>query len=272
MEGLLDQIGDSLRVTGEESSSAVPHPRFSYYKRKYSASSQAERRKAFINAQKQKRYDFVQHSRCLAEGSWDGVEETEDMDVAVIVKKPERSYKNQLMLSEWLVDVPEDLEENWIVVPCPVGKRCLVVAYKGRTRAYGKNGYNILSFPSLLPGGCNAYSGKRSDYCLLDCIYSESNSVFYILDIMCWSSHPVFDSEAEFRFCWLQTKLAEVPNITEKTEHNRYKFVTLPSHLCTKEAVWKMLNSPLPFSDKLIQPWQASDIPLTNSANALLTS
>ena len=34
----------------------------------------------------------------------------------------------QLMLSEWLVDVPEDLESQWIVMPCPVGKRCLVVA------------------------------------------------------------------------------------------------------------------------------------------------
>lgn len=32
------------------------------------------------------------------------------------------------MLSEWLVDVPVDLEEEWVVVVCPVGKRALVVA------------------------------------------------------------------------------------------------------------------------------------------------
>lgn len=32
------------------------------------------------------------------------------------------------MLSEWLVDVPLDLEQEWVVVVCPVGKRALVVA------------------------------------------------------------------------------------------------------------------------------------------------
>ena len=43
------------------------------------------------------------------------------------VKVP-RTYKDQIMLSEWLVEVPEDFETNWLVVPCPIGKRCLVVA------------------------------------------------------------------------------------------------------------------------------------------------
>lgn len=32
------------------------------------------------------------------------------------------------MLSEWLVDVPLDLEQEWVVVVCPIGKRALVVA------------------------------------------------------------------------------------------------------------------------------------------------
>lgn len=45
------------------------------------------------------------------------------------VKVP-RTYKDQIMLSEWLVDVPSDLEENWIMVLSPIGKRCLLVASK----------------------------------------------------------------------------------------------------------------------------------------------
>ena len=32
------------------------------------------------------------------------------------------------MLSEWMVEVPEALEENWLMVACPWGKRCLIVA------------------------------------------------------------------------------------------------------------------------------------------------
>lgn len=33
-----------------------------------------------------------------------------------------KSYKKQLMLSEWLVEVPEDLYSNWTMVPVPQGK------------------------------------------------------------------------------------------------------------------------------------------------------
>lgn len=40
------------------------------------------------------------------------------------------------MLSEWLVDVPLDLEQEWVVVVCPVGKRALVVA----SRVSGSSG------------------------------------------------------------------------------------------------------------------------------------
>ena len=32
------------------------------------------------------------------------------------------------MLSEWLVDIPDDLKEDWLMVICPVGKRNLVIA------------------------------------------------------------------------------------------------------------------------------------------------
>lgn len=32
------------------------------------------------------------------------------------------------MFSEWLIEVPNDLDQNWIMAVCPVGKRCLVVA------------------------------------------------------------------------------------------------------------------------------------------------
>lgn len=32
------------------------------------------------------------------------------------------------MLSEWLVDLPVDFEQEWIMVISPIGKRCLVVA------------------------------------------------------------------------------------------------------------------------------------------------
>jgi snurportin-1 len=32
------------------------------------------------------------------------------------------------MFSEWLEEEPADFYQDWIMVVCPVGKRCLVVA------------------------------------------------------------------------------------------------------------------------------------------------
>lgn len=34
----------------------------------------------------------------------------------------------QLMLSEWLVEIPEDLAQEWLLVLCPVGRRNLLIA------------------------------------------------------------------------------------------------------------------------------------------------
>lgn len=57
---------------------------------------------------------------------------------------------SQLMLSEWLIDVPSDLGQEWIVVVCPVGKKSLIMASRGSTSAYTKNSYcvNRFFFPS----------------------------------------------------------------------------------------------------------------------------
>lgn len=32
-----------------------------------------------------------------------------------------------------------------------------------------------------------------ADYTILDCIYSEVDRTYYILDVMCWRGHPVYD-------------------------------------------------------------------------------
>lgn len=32
-----------------------------------------------------------------------------------------------------------------------------------------------------------------ADYTILDCIYSDVERTYYILDVMCWRGHPVYD-------------------------------------------------------------------------------
>lgn len=37
-------------------------------------------------------------------------------------------YSKLTMLSEWMLEVPQDLTDKWIMVPCPIGKRSLLIA------------------------------------------------------------------------------------------------------------------------------------------------
>lgn len=61
----------------------------------------------------------------------DEADESEEMEVDEKRKrKRKRKYGHHLMFTEWLCEVPYDLEENWFVKFCPYGKRCLVVAEK----------------------------------------------------------------------------------------------------------------------------------------------
>ena len=159
-------------------------------------------------------------------------------------KRRVHPYRNQLMLSEWLVDVPPDFAENWYMTVCPIGKRSLVISSKCTTTAYGRNGARINSFPSLLPGGCKRVWESSRDYCILDCIYHETLRTFFVADIMCWRAHPVYDTDRDFRVYWLTTKLEETQGLGEISRINPYIFKPLDSYSCTRDSLEQVLSKP----------------------------
>lgn len=72
------------------------------------------------------------------------------------------------MLSEWLIDVPSDLGQEWIVVVCPVGKRALIVASRVsscllsiRQHAWSVSGGILCTSHSLPQQLCLAWGLKR---------------------------------------------------------------------------------------------------------------
>ncbi|CAN0325813.1 snurportin-1 [Lampetra fluviatilis] len=264
MEELVDALAGSMAVTSSPNSTAAPHPRLAQYKQRCSSSqSQSERRQKLLELQKSKRLDYVNHARRLAMEDWAGVGDAaptargknarkapneedaeegseDDMEVDMKHKKLPRSYANQLMLSEWLVEVPADLCEEWLMLVCPVGKRCLVVASRGSTAVYTKSGYCVNRFSSLLPGGRH---GQHKEYSILDCVFSEVDRTYYILDVMCWRAHPVYDCETEFRFFWLQSKLRDEGAVTETSQRNPFRFVGLQSFACSPDVLTTALAS-----------------------------
>ncbi|XP_023153034.1 snurportin-1 isoform X1 [Amphiprion ocellaris] len=268
MDDLTQALSASFAVSKEPNSTAGPHPRLAQYKSKYSVLEQSERRRRFLDLQKSKRLNYVNHARRLADGDWAGADSDgeEDMEkqeegereqdgnaeeegMEIERRKLPKHYANQLMLSEWLVDVPSELDTDWLMVVSPVGKRSLIVASKGSTAAYTKSGYCVNRFPSLLPGGNrhNSAMGK-ADYTILDCIYSEVDRTYYILDVMCWRGHPVYDCPTEFRFYWLQSKVQETDGLSETAKRNPFRFVSLQSTECTVELIQKALAAEYSFS------------------------
>lgn len=151
------------------------------------------------------------------------------------------------MLSEWLVDKPEDFESHWLAVVVPVGRRCLIVAARKTTYAYSRPGAKLKNFPSLLPGGCKHTHRLAQDYCILDCVFHEGKQMFYILDIMCWAGYPVYDSDTEFRVFWKEQKYKECKEISMYSRINPLPFENLPFHPCTRESLEQVLAETPPF-------------------------
>jgi snurportin-1 len=63
---------------------------------------------------------------------------------------------------------------------------------------------------------------------------------------MCWRAHPVYDTDREFRFYWLRTKLSECKGINEISRINPYKFVALDSFSSSKDSLAALLSKPWP--------------------------
>lgn len=250
-DDLLAAFTVGLSVTKKENDTSGVHPRFDEYKGRYVRSGDQENRRAdVLERQKKKRFDAVNYARKLADGDLlkEEVEEVSmENDESPTKEKRFNPYKNQLMLSEWIVDPPPDLEQNWIMVPCPVGKRRLVVAHKGYTCAYTKSGYLHNSFPSALPGGSFKTQRQRgnslSSYTIVDCIYEEKSRTFWMIDLMCLNGRPIYDSDTEFRFFWLNSKLQEdAPMAKEQSNANPFKFIPLENFPCNADAVVESLS------------------------------
>ncbi|KNC83341.1 hypothetical protein SARC_04411 [Sphaeroforma arctica JP610] len=153
----------------------------------------------------------------------------------------ERKYKDQLMVSEWMVEKPEDFATEWLMKTCPIGKRCMVVSSQGQTRAFCRNGYCIERFDSALPGGRSIGRGAQ-EYCILDCILDEQERTFHVLDVMCWKGQPLYDSDTEFRFFWIQIKLQETDGIGQFSRYNPYRFTAIPSAPCDGKAITALVT------------------------------
>lgn len=159
-------------------------------------------------------------------------------------QQPQRpTHRNHLMQHELLEELPADFATDWICVPVPTGERCLVIASCARTYARSVEGKMLEKFTSALPSGSpSTRDGRKQSYCLFDCIYRADSRTFYVLDMMCWKAHLYYDSDTQFRFFFLHSKLSEHPEVMEISPNNPYRFIPLEAFNCNRQGIQSALN------------------------------
>ncbi|KAL3102930.1 hypothetical protein niasHT_025838 [Heterodera trifolii] len=138
---------DGIGAQQQQQWEAAQHPHFgrNYKNEGRVAALQRQRRQEHLDRQHLAREDWLRRRR--------EIEDDDSSFLRRMRRKTQNPYKDMLMFSDWLVDIPGTLSTEWTMLPSPVGRRTLVVANRGETRVYFKNGHLATNFNSLLPGG-----------------------------------------------------------------------------------------------------------------------
>lgn len=159
-----------------------------------------------------------------------------------------RWFAKQLMLPEWMIDVPDNLNTDWYVFARPAGKRCFVVSSNGTTISRLRNGTLLHRFPSALPSGSKTNNKSSQSYCILDCVFHELDQTYYVIDMVGWAGFSLYECTAEFRFYWLNTKLSETGACDAPSTYHRYRFNSVPVYNCDQEGLHSAYTGPVPYA------------------------
>jgi len=248
LDALVDSLASSdfevTRTMCADTDREHPNSRLAMYKNRgrNMLSNQDMRRRALLEHQKKRRAATLDVARALVDGDVEesDEEEMEATDEASIVRKyrVRASYKKQLMLSEWMEQVPNDLDTEWLIVPVPEGKRTLVVAGGGRTRRFTRGGYDLGDFKCVL-----GYKYKET---ILDCIFVPAQGTFYVLDVMTINGHPLYECDTVTRFEWGKQQVLEVDGIGERRyggrRQNNYAFRPLQHYPADSTSIANILS------------------------------
>lgn len=237
----------SLSVSSDAPEGAE-HPRLAGYKNLGKVEeNQRQRRSDDMQRRNQSRDDWVMRGRLIEED--ENMEELNPEQVNPFAPRPRRKchFKNMLMFSDWLVDIPETMSSEWTLMAAPVGRRCLVVGHRNKTNIFYKNGYLSLQFESTLPGGGPIHPESLT---ILDCICEtkrvSKNSKFYVLDLLWWNNKMYTDSDFTMRQFFMRSKIEEL-NIENKNAKKANQFIPLPTCPCLPEAMAEFMKTKFPY-------------------------
>ncbi|CAK5081668.1 unnamed protein product [Meloidogyne enterolobii] len=213
----------SLSVSSDAPEGAE-HPRLAGYKNlgKFEE-NQRQRRSDDMQKRNQSRDDWLMRGRYIVED--ENMEELNPEQVNPFAPRPRRKchFKDMLMFSDWLVDIPETMSSEWTLMAAPVGRRCLVVGHRNKTNIFYKNGYLSLQFESTLPGGGPIHP-----------------------ELLWWNNKMYTDSDFTVRQFFMRSKIEEL-NIENKNANKANQFIPLPTCPCLPEAMAEFMKTEFPY-------------------------
>ncbi|KAK6616969.1 hypothetical protein RUM44_005326 [Polyplax serrata] len=238
----------------ETVSENVQHIRLKDYKARSTVNDQEVRRSKLLENQKRSRGNALNNFRGVSdvfaelESDHEREEEMQELYLPeehvmewTETKAKIPRLKDMFMLSEWMIKLPDNIEDKWLFVLCPVGKRCLVRSTRGYTTVFGRKGQQLAKFQSSLPNGSqidyNRMTYSNSEVTLLDCIWNSHVKSYFVLDVLSWKGQFYMDTETSFRAFWIKSKLQEMPWLSARSDQNPFPFNHLDHYQCNLDTL-----------------------------------
>ena len=204
VDKLLEDAIEAFKVSGESSETASSHAtRWCQFKplkglKNDENDNQNERRERILKEQNKLRSLKLDERRNLSKKTNEKTSSSSKSQEHSPKHKSDLSELLEPMQSEWMLTVPDDLTNKWLMLFCPVGRRNMVVARNGTTRVFSKTGKQVMQFSSALPAGGTSHGTSNDNLTVIDCIFSQSDLTFYVLDLLYWNGTFLAESDVSF--------------------------------------------------------------------------
>lgn len=75
----------------------------------------------------------------------------------------------------------------------------------------------------------------------------QRDQTYYVIDVVCWRSHSLYDCTAEFRFFWLNSKLSESGASNPPSHYHKYRFLPVSIYDCNHVGLLAAYMSEVPY-------------------------
>ena len=75
----------------------------------------------------------------------------------------------------------------------------------------------------------------------------QLDQTYYVIDMVCWRGYSLYDCTAEFRFFWLNSKLAESGACDAPSHYHKYRFNLVPAYNCDHNGLYAAYTEAAPY-------------------------